>query len=277
MLLFSNSKLNIGLNVTAKRTDGFHNIETIFYPINWCDALEVIENKEITTPIEFTQSGLVIDSSLENNLIYKTWQLITQTKKIPPIKVHLHKNIPMGAGLGGGSANAAFFINSVNTLFNLNFSETDKLNIASKIGSDCAFFIKNKPVFAQGKGNEFSDTGLDLSSYYILIVFPDVLSSTKDAYLELRPKQTQHNLKLVVETEPIETWKDFVTNDFETVLFKKYPQIKQLKNLLYANNAIYASMSGSGSAVYGIFKQEPTITLPTNYKSFLQQPIERLL
>ena len=275
MLLFSNSKLNIGLNVTAKRADGFHNIETIFFPINWCDALEVIENKDITTPIEFTQSGLLIDSTLENNLIYKTWQLVTQTKKIPPIKVHLHKNIPMGAGLGGGSANAAFFINSVNTLFNLNFSETDKLNIASKIGSDCAFFIKNKPVFAQGKGNEFSDIRLDLSSYYILIIFPDVLSSTKEAYLDLTPKQTEHNLKQIVETKPIENWKDFVTNDFETVLFKKYPQIKQLKDLLYANHAIYASMSGSGSAVYGVFKQEPTITLPTNYKSFLKQPIHK--
>ena len=272
MLLFSNSKLNLGLNVIDKRADGFHNIETVFYPITWCDALEVIENKDITEPIEFTQSGLFINSTLENNLIYKTWQLITQTKKIPNIKVHLHKNIPMGAGLGGGSANAAFFINSVNTLFNLNFNETEKLNIASKIGSDCAFFIKNKPVFAQGKGNEFKDITLDLSKYYILIVFPDVLSSTKDAYLELTPKQAQYDLKLMLETKPIESWKEFVTNDFETTLFKKYPQIKQVKELLYTNNAIYASMSGSGSAVYGIFKEEPIIELPVNYTSFLQLP-----
>ena len=272
MVLFPNSKINLGLNVTSKRQDGYHNIETVFYPVYWQDALEVIENKEGDLPFQFSQSGIFIDSKPEENLIYKAWQLIIQAKKMPNIKVHLHKNIPMGAGLGGGSADAAFFINLIDTKFNLNFTENDKLSIASKIGSDCAFFIKNKPVFAKGKGNEFEEIKIDLSEYYILAVYPNLHSNTKEAYEGLTPKFPQYDLKTVIETKPIAEWKEFITNDFEATIFKKYPAIRELKDLMYLNNAIYASMSGSGSAVFGIFKEEPVIILPNTYKSFLQLP-----
>jgi len=271
MVFFPNSKLNLGLNVLQKRADGFHNIETVFYPVFWQDALEIIESKT-NEPFELLQSGISIDAKPEHNLIYKTWLLFKDTKKIPNLQVHLHKNIPMGAGLGGGSADAAFFINSINNKFNLNFSEVEKLNIASQIGSDCAFFIKNKPVFAKGKGNEFEDIKLDLSMYYILIIYPNIHSNTKEAYDGLTPKMPQYNLKSVIETKPIKEWKNLITNDFEETIFKKYPAIKDLKDLLYTNNALYASMSGSGSAVFGIFKEEPTINLPKDYKSFLQRP-----
>ncbi len=271
MVVFPNSKINLGLNVIHKRIDGFHNIETVFYPVLWHDALEIIETNN-GKPFELSQSGINIDIKQEDNLIYKTWVSIKNTKKIPNLQVHLHKNVPIGAGLGGGSADAAFFINTVNIKFNLNFSEDEKLIIASKIGSDCAFFIKNKPVFAQGKGNEFEDINLDLSMYYILIIYPNIHSNTKEAYQGLNPKTANYNLKSVIETKPIEVWKHFVTNDFEETIFKKYPAIKQVKDLLYHNKALYASMSGSGSAVFGIFKDEPIIKLAKDYKSFLQKP-----
>lgn len=271
MVVFPNSKINLGLNVIHKRIDGFHNIETVFYPVLWQDALEIIETNN-GKPFELSQSGINIDIKQEDNLIYKTWVSIKNTKKIPHLQVHLHKNVPIGAGLGGGSADAAFFINTVNIKFNLNFSEVEKLIIASKIGSDCAFFIKNKPVFAQGKGNEFEDINLDLSMYYILIIYPNIHSNTKEAYDGLNPKTATYNLKSVIETKPIEVWKHFVTNDFEETIFKKYPAIKQVKDLLYHNKALYASMSGSGSAVFGIFKDEPIINLAKDYKSFLQKP-----
>ncbi len=272
MLIFPNAKLNLGLNVVKKRGDGFHDIESVFYPIFWQDALEIIENKDTNPPFAYSQSGLFIDAKPEENLIYKTWQLINQTKKLPNIKVHLHKNIPMGAGLGGGSANVAFFINSVNTLFNLNFTEIEKIEIASKIGSDCAFFIKNKPVFAQGKGNEFSDITINLNKHYILVVFPDIHSNTKEAYSGLTPKLPQQNLKTVIENTPVENWNENVTNDFEQSIFKKYPAIEEVKSTLYKYNALYASMSGSGSAVYGIFKDKPAISFDANFKTFLQEP-----
>jgi len=273
MLVFSNSKVNLGLNVVNKRADGFHNIETVFYPINWSDALEVIENNDPHLSMELTQSGILIDAPSHQNLIYKTWQLICETKKIPPIKVHLHKNVPMGAGLGGGSANAAFFLNMLNSKFELNFTEIEKLKIASKIGSDCAFFVNNRPSFAHGKGNEFEDINLDLSKYYFIIIYPNIISNTKEAYANLKPKPAQHNLKSVIGSKPIEQWKELVVNDFETSIFKKYPLIKQLKELLYFNKAIYASMSGSGSAVFGIFKNKPSFSLPNGYKSYLQMPL----
>lgn len=272
MVVFPNSKINLGLNVVSKRVDGYHNIETVFYSVNWQDILEVIEVKGKDENFEISYSGLTINSNKEDNLIYKSWLLIKGLRNIPNIKVHLHKNIPMGAGLGGGSADAAFFINMLDKKFNLGFSEIDKLEMASKIGSDCAFFIQNRPVFAKGKGNEFENCSVDLSSYYILLVYPIINSNTKEAYQGLIPKVPKHNLKLIIETKPVELWKDYVTNDFEETIFKKYPAIQELKDLMYSNNALYASMSGSGSAVFGIFKEEPVINLPKEYKVFLNEP-----
>lgn len=272
MIVFPNCKINLGLNVVERRPDGYHNIETVFYPVLWQDALEVIENNNSEAPFLLLESGNNINTQTENNLIYKAWQLIIKEKKMPSIKVHLHKSIPTGAGLGGGSADAAFFINCLNTKFNLNFSQNDKLNIASKIGSDCAFFINNKTVFAKGKGNEFDEIAVDLSKYYILLVYPNIHCDTKEAYNSLFPKKPIYDLRHSIKSKPIEQWKKYLTNDFEEIIFKKYPAIKELKNLLYLNNAIYASMSGSGSSAFGIFNEEPHITFPNSYKLFLQNP-----
>lgn len=277
MILFPNAKINLGLHVVSKRPDGFHSIETVFYPVNWCDALEVIENKQNKKEFEFTHSGLAISGPAEQNLIFKAWELIKQEKALPPVQVHLHKNIPMGAGLGGGSSDAAFFIHLLDSKFNLSLSLEKKISIAKQIGSDCAFFINNHPTYAEGKGDEFSEIQLDLSTYYIVVVYPNIHSNTKDAYGALVPKKPLNELKEIINSTAIEKWKDQLVNDFETPIFKKYPAIEELKNTLYTLGALYASMSGSGSAVFGIFKSEPKLKLPEGYSYYLQKPFKKIL
>ena len=272
MLVFPNCKINLGLNVTKKRSDGFHDIETVFYPVNWCDALEVIENKSPTQEFEFSQSGLIISGKPEDNLIYKAYKLITANHSIPPIKVHLHKNLPMGAGLGGGSADAAFFITMLNNKFKLGLSYSEEHELASKLGSDCSFFIKNKAVIAKGRGDEFTDITVNLSKYFILLVFPQINSNTKEAYDGIIPKTPKKELKTIIEKVPINEWESCLFNDFEETIFVKYPEIKNLKELLYNNGALYASMSGSGSSVFGIFENEPLINFNLNYRYHLQTP-----
>lgn len=277
MLVFPNCKINLGLHVVSRREDGFHNIETVFYPVNWCDALEVIENPEPGEAFVFSQSGLNISGKTEDNLLYKAWALIKAERKLPNIKVHLHKNIPMGAGLGGGSSDAASFLNVLNSQFNLNYSANELKNIASSLGSDCAFFIENQPVYAKGRGNEFSGIQVDLSSYYILLVYPGIHSNTKEAYDGLKPKLPAHHLVTLIEETPIIQWKNTVVNDFEAAILKKYPEIKLLKENLYAAGASYASMSGSGSAVFGLFKEEPILNLPPAFSYYLQKPEIKIL
>lgn len=263
--------------MVSKREDGFHNIETVFYPVTWCDALEVIENSEPEEAFVFSQSGLNISGRMEDNLLYKAWTLIKAEKKLPNIKVHLHKNIPMGAGLGGGSADAASFLNILNSQFHLKYSTNELKNIASLLGSDCAFFIENRPVYAMGRGNEFSEIQIDLSSYHILLVYPGIHSNTKEAYNGLQPKLPSHHLITLIEKTPVTLWKESLINDFEPVIFKKYPEIKLLKENLYAAGAVYASMSGSGSAVFGIFKEEPVLNLPSAFSYYLQKPEIKIL
>ena len=258
MICFPNAKINLGLNVVEKRNDGFHNLETIFYPIGWHDTLEITESKDLEEPFKLSLSGIKIAGAKEDNLLYKAYELIKKQKNLPSINVHLQKNIPMGAGLGGGSADAAFFINLLDNRFSLNLSEETRIDIAKQLGSDCAFFINNKPVFASEKGDVFSELNLDLSPYYIAVIFPDVHSNTKDAYSLIKPQFPQRPVLEVIR-QPIETWKDYLINDFETSIFKKYPEVQKVKQDLYDCGALYASMSGSGSAVYGLFKENPMI------------------
>lgn len=272
MLVFPNCKINLGLHVTARRPDGYHNIETVFYPINWCDALEVIENTASGDAFQLTHSGLHIEGDLKSNLLYKAWKLINSEKKLPPVKVHLHKHIPMGAGLGGGSADAAFFINGLNTQFALGYNESERISLASQLGSDCAFFIHNKPVLATGRGNEFSNIHADLSQYYILLVYPAIHSNTKDAYEGLTPKAPKHDLRGIIDSHSVKDWKSLLVNDFETSIFKKYPAVEALKHQLYDQGALYAAMSGSGSTVFGIFEHEPQLAFAEGYQSWLQKP-----
>jgi 4-diphosphocytidyl-2-C-methyl-D-erythritol kinase len=275
MITFPNCKINLGLHVTEKRPDGFHNVETVFYPLNWCDALEVLDGKN-EEPFAFSQSGIPIHGNHEDNLVYKAWKLISEKKKLPPLRVHLHKNIPMGAGLGGGSADAAFFINLVNTKYSLSFNEEQKMSMASQLGSDCAFFINNSPVLASGKGDEFMPVHVDLSGYFIMVVYPTIHSNTREAYQGLTPKKPTSHLSDII-SEPIESWKELLVNDFESTLFKKYPAIGTLKQQMYENGALYSAMSGSGSAVFGIFSHRPVIKLDPSYEHFLQKPASIIL
>lgn len=277
MLVFPNCKINLGLSIIQKREDGFHNIETVFYPVNWCDALEIIEVHGQSARFTFSDSGLQIEGKPEDNLIYKAWKFISEIKPIPAIKVHLYKNLPMGAGLGGGSSDAAFFINQVNEQFNLGLSYTQKNMVASQLGSDCSFFLKNDPVLAKGRGDQFTDIKIDLSRYYILVVYPNIHSNTRDAYNGIIPAPSKNDLKTIIEKTDILKWKDELTNDFEETVFIKYPQIKKLKENLYSSGALYACMSGSGSSVFGIFDKQPSLNFDPAYKFYLQTPAKKAL
>jgi 4-diphosphocytidyl-2-C-methyl-D-erythritol kinase len=270
MLIYPSCKVNLGLNIVSKRPDGYHNIETAFYPVKWSDALEITEGGG--TPFELHISGLGIETKTEDNIIYKAWKLLTNERQLPPVKVHLHKVLPMGAGLGGGSSDAAFFLKLANKKFDLKLSPEQLRQIASKLGADCAFFIENKPVFAREKGDVFEDIEINLSHYHILVVYPGIISNTKEAYEGIIPSVYVSDVKKVVTKEPIENWKEMLVNDFEQSIFKKYPEIAELKQQLYTNGAIYASLSGSGSAVFGIFETSPVILFPDNYRWFLQRP-----
>jgi 4-diphosphocytidyl-2-C-methyl-D-erythritol kinase len=251
MICFPNCKINIGLYVTAKRPDSYHNIETIFYPVPLHDALEVIESDKN----EFTQSGIDIPGNREANLCLRAYDILQRKFKLPPVKIHLHKVIPTGAGLGGGSSNAAFMIKLLNDTFSLKMDIPQMKQIAANLGSDCSFFIENTPVFATSKGDMFENIKFDLSNYHIVLSKPDLHISTPEAFSMIIPKCAPFLLK-EISVAKISEWKDYVSNDFEKVVFNKFPEIKAIKEKMYEAGAVYASMSGSGSAVYGIFEKE---------------------
>lgn len=254
MIVFPNAKINIGLNVVSRRADGYHNLETIFYPVSLCDALEMVESDET----RLTTSGVVIDGPAENNLILKAYRLLQPEFRLPPVHFHLHKVIPFGAGLGGGSADAAFALKMLNKQFELKLSNAELETFAARIGADCPFFIQNKPVFASGIGNEFHDIQLDLTDYHIVILKPPFSVSTAEAYQSVVPAKPRFSLTEITSTA-ICDWKYLVVNDFEKSVLPQYPQIAELKQLLYDSGAVFASMSGSGSAVFGIFHHLPVL------------------
>jgi 4-diphosphocytidyl-2-C-methyl-D-erythritol kinase len=256
MITYPNAKINLGLNIVEKRPDGYHNLETIFYPINLHDALEVtkLENKE--SEYKLKVSGVPIEGEPENNLVIKAYRLLKKDfPEMGPIQIHMFKHIPTGAGLGGGSADAAFMIKLLNEKFNLNLSIEKMEEYAAILGADCAFFIQNKPVFASGIGNIFENINLSLKGYYIVLVKPDIFVSTKDAFAHITPMRPSQSLKEII-CMPVETWRATMKNDFEESVFKKYPEIAAIKDKLYDMGAIYASMSGSGSSVFGIFREQ---------------------
>lgn len=254
MLCFPNAKINLGLNVIEKRPDGFHNIETVFYPIPLCDALEIAEN-DSPEQYEFSSSGIPIDIDSSQNIVVKAFELIKSNLEIPSTAIHLHKNIPFGAGLGGGSADAAYMIKMLNDFYKLGLSFQQMEEFAIQIGSDCPFFIKNQPVFAEGKGEIFSPIHLDLSGYHIVLIKPDIHVSTPEAYSGISPKKPQKSLKELIRL-PLNDWKDNIINDFEESIFPNHSELKNLKDEFYESGAIYAAMSGSGSSMFGIFKEE---------------------
>ncbi|MDR0793088.1 MAG: 4-(cytidine 5'-diphospho)-2-C-methyl-D-erythritol kinase [Chitinophagaceae bacterium] len=261
MLVFPNGKINLGLRVVKKREDGFHNIETVFFPVSVEDALEVIVNNAPQNEVAFSASGIAVAGSEENNLCIKAYHLLKKKfPQLPGIKLHLHKAIPTGAGLGGGSADGAFTLKLINEKFSLGISEKQLINYALLLGSDCPFFIVNKPCIATGRGEILKEIQLNLSGYYLLIINPGIHVNTGWAFSKITPCQPTESLEQIIQT-PVETWKENLLNDFEKPVFAQYPEIENIKKTLYQNNALYASMTGTGSTVFGIFKESPSPTL----------------
>lgn len=256
MLVYPNAKINIGLDVVGKRPDGYHNIETVFYPIGLSDVLDV-QLSEGCSDYSFSSSGIQLDGDPEQNLIVKAFRLLQFDYHIPPIDISLVKQIPFGAGLGGGSSDAAFMLNALNDMLGLDISTARLEQFASKLGADCPVFIQNKPIFASGIGDEFRAIKLSLEGYFLLLIKPDIFVSTPEAYSLVVPQEPVYSLFESIQ-QPIWAWRQLIKNDFEPSVFKLYPAIEQIKLQLYDMGAIYASMSGSGSAVYGIFHSEPS-------------------
>lgn len=251
MIGFPNAKINIGLNVVEKRLDGFHNLESIFYPVNIFDSLEIIEAKELS----FHSYGLSIPGSGNDNLCVKAFHFMKEKFGIPNLEIHLLKNIPFGAGLGGGSADAAWMLKMINDKFELNLTIPDLEDFASQLGSDCPFFIRNSAQYASGRGEILTPIDLDLHKYSFALIKPNFSISTKEAFSGLLPKPSHQNLPELI-MQPLESWRGVIKNDFEECLFPKFPALEKIKNDLYERGAIYASMSGSGSTMFGIFKPE---------------------
>lgn len=258
MITFPNAKINLGLSITEKRADGYHNLETIFYPLPVEDALEVVEAPHSPNKYTLFQTGLSIEGDTDSNLVVKAYKLLDEDFNLPKIEIHLHKHIPSGAGLGGGSADAAFMLRMLNEMFHLKLSTAQLESYAVKLGADCAFFIQNQPTFAEGVGNLFTPIQLSLKGYQYLLIKPDVFVSTRDAFAHITPHRPDYAVREVIQ-KPITEWKNLLHNDFETSVFPKFPIIGEIKERLYQKGALYASMSGSGSSVFALFKPEDTI------------------
>ncbi len=256
MIAFPNAKINLGLNILRKREDGFHELETVFYPVNFCDAIELMESPEF----KFTTSGLAVSGNMDDNLCVKACRILQEKYPLPSFHIHLHKAIPMGAGLGGGSADAAFVLKLINEKFHLQISDVELEKFAATLGSDCAFFIRNKPALGTGRGEVLNPIELNLKGYKIVLVFPELHISTALAYSLIQPKTPSRSLRSIISSE-IANWKEQLINDFEIPIFEKYPALMKIKNDLHEAGAIYAAMSGSGSTLFGIFPDEKEIKL----------------
>lgn len=279
MVVFPNCKINLGLNVTNKREDGYHDIETVFYPVALRDALEIIPIQlsdnpkyntlhhlsEKSTEVSFNNSGLPIKGSQDENLCVKAYHLLKKDfPLLPTVAIQLHKVIPMGAGLGGGSSDGSFTLTLMNQLFQLNLSKKMLEVYALSLGSDCPFFISNKPCFAKGRGDILQEIPLNLSEYEIVIVNPGIHVSTAETFAQIIPTVPKLSLLKIIE-QPLINWKNLLINDFEMDVCKSYPAIAQIKEQLYSMGAIYASMSGSGSSVFGIFEKNQIINFSKHF------------
>lgn len=279
MVSFPNAKINLGLKVVRKRSDGFHDIETLMFPLTLCDVLEIMESKSGKTTFKCT--GLAIDakpaSSIptvlnkntntghDGNLVLKMYELLKKDFGLPPVFIHLHKAIPAGAGLGGGSSDCAYTLKMLDNLFGMGLSDSQQTDYVSQPGSDCAFFLENKPAIASGRGEILHPVDVDLKGLYIYLVKPDIHINTGQAYSWIKPSGPATALKEIVAA-PLSDWKFHLFNDFEIPVFKQYPELKSIKEKLYDSGAVYAAMSGSGSAIFGIFQHEPeTIPFPDDW------------
>ncbi len=261
IFVFPNAKINIGLQITTTRPDGYHDIQTCMYPIGWSDILEIIPSDKTT----FEAIGIPIPSDGTNNLCLKAYQLLCKDFPLLPIDIILQKTIPIGAGLGGGSSDAAFMIKALNESFDLKLSNEQMESYAKKLGADCAFFIQNQAQFCWGKGDEFEKISINLKGKFILLIYPNLHISTAEAYSGVVAQASMQNLKDLISL-PIKEWKIHIKNDFETSLFLKYPLLSSIKNTLYTEGALYASMSGSGATMYGIFENK--IAIPEAFSDY---------
>lgn len=257
MITFSNCKINLGLKILRKRADGYHDLETAFYPLRFNDVIEAIRLNE--GEVQFSTSGIAIDAPTPQNLCMKAYALLSQSHDLPPLQLHLHKTIPSGAGLGGGSANAAFTLRLLNTKFNLGLTTERLLDLALQLGSDCPFFIVNKPCLATGRGEILERITLpQIDDCYIALVHPGIHVSTAWAFGRITPSANETPLREIL-SQPMDQWRGRLTNDFEDAVFAAHPVLNEIKEMMYRQGAVYASMSGSGSAVFGIFEKLPSI------------------
>lgn len=258
MIVFPNAKINLGLNVVERRDDGYHNIESLFYPISLNDSLELLfdTSKDDCT---FTSTGLTLDCDEDENLVVKAYALLKERYNIGGVKIHLHKTIPSGAGLGGGSSDATFTLKVLNEMFELGINTEELKKLAVQLGADCPFFIDNTPSFISGIGDVIEPANIDLSGYYIAVVKPDLHVPTAAAYKNVTPMMPGLTIGEIMRKD-ISYWPEFLTNDFEKSVFDEYPEIEEIKRKLNSKGALYVAMSGSGSAVYSIHKREPNIS-----------------
>ena len=277
MISFPNCKINLGLNIIRKRADGYHDLETVFYPLMIRDVLEVVQESEVKSQesgvgsrektITFSASGISIEGDPNNTLCIKAYHLLQKDfPELPSVKMHLHKTIPMGAGLGGGSADGAFALKLLNDKFRLNLSTDQLINYSLQLGSDCPFFIINQPCFGSSRGELLEKIELDLSAYKFMIVNPGIHISTAWAFAQITAQQPNQSIKDIIQ-KPVTEWKGLLQNDFEPAVIKEYPSISNIKEKLYHAGASYVSMTGSGSTVFGIFEKEREIKtdFPSEY------------
>ena len=251
------AKINLGLNITERRADGYHNLETVFYPVPIFDTITIRENGTEQNSCTLTVEGIKIEGNMQNNLVVKAYQTLARKKTLPGVEITLKKNIPTQAGMGGGSADCAYTMVALNKMFDLGFSDEELADMAASLGADCAFFVMSEPCYAEGIGDKMNNVNLSLQGWWIMVVKPEVSISTKEAFAGIKSERPQYNCKDIVENEPIERWKDLLKNDFEKNIFKLHPSLAKIKDLLYEEGASYAAMSGSGSAMYGLFKNKP--------------------
>jgi 4-diphosphocytidyl-2-C-methyl-D-erythritol kinase len=272
MVVFPNAKINLGLRVKAKRDDGYHELDTVFFPIPLTDVLEVITDPSLENGFAFSQTGLSIPGDASNNLCSRAYALLKKDHpSIPSVKVHLHKLIPMGAGMGGGSSDGAFMLRLINEKYNLDLDNEALKAYALKLGSDCPFFIYNQPCHARGRGELMDPIKVDLKNKTLVLVCPGIHISTAEAFANIRLSPNAPSTASIV-MNPLETWKEHLINDFEHTVFPFHPELKEIKERLYENGAVYAAMSGSGSTIYGIFNDKaPVMTWPSHYQVFIQK------
>jgi 4-diphosphocytidyl-2-C-methyl-D-erythritol kinase len=254
MILFPNAKINIGLRVTDRRSDGFHAIESLFYPLPMCDVLEFLPAQTFRLQL----FGKAVPGAPSDNLVSKTWHLMHHGFSIPAVEAVLLKNIPPGSGLGGGSSDAAFFLMGLNDFFHLQLSQENLMEIALQLGSDVPFFLRNRPAFVSGRGEKFSVADRDLSGYWLVVVWPGMSFSTSDMFAGVKYRKPQLPLEKLLR-QPVEKWKEKVVNDFEALAFAEKPVLAEIKQEFYRSGALYASLTGTGSALYGIFREKPQI------------------